>query len=307
MALEVHPRIRVTGSTAPSGTAMTFHDGRSCSTPSKGSVIPCSSSASPRWSSGAAARSFVLCPAPLLRLVARCEGVDLAFDGSSLRAGLSCARALAEPCRDLRHDAGDGPEPACLISPPIVCSSTTGELSWPGPSESISEALRTPGESGPGRSAKPFLIGIAWQGNPAQRRDHWRSFPLAQFAALADAARRPADQLAGRRMAWTSSTPADRRFPSSRSPAARRRDFMETAAIMTHLDLVITPDTAVAHLAGSLGVRSLDRRMLRGRLALSPRPRRHAVVSHHEAFPPDHARRLGQRLPADDRRTTARA
>ena len=30
---------------------------------------------------------------------------------------------------------------------------------------------------------------------------------------------------------------------------------METAAIMTHLDLVITPDTAVAHLAGGLGRR----------------------------------------------------
>jgi hypothetical protein len=35
----------------------------------------------------------------------------------------------------------------------------------------------------------------------------------------------------------------------------RKRDFAETAAIMTHLDLVITPDTAVAHLAGGLGVR----------------------------------------------------
>jgi hypothetical protein len=29
---------------------------------------------------------------------------------------------------------------------------------------------------------------------------------------------------------------------------------MDTAAIMQHLDLVISPDTAIAHLAGSLGV-----------------------------------------------------
>jgi hypothetical protein len=38
-------------------------------------------------------------------------------------------------------------------------------------------------------------------------------------------------------------------------PGRRRRDFMETAAIMMHLDLVITPDTAVAHLAGGLARR----------------------------------------------------
>ena len=29
---------------------------------------------------------------------------------------------------------------------------------------------------------------------------------------------------------------------------------MDTAAIMTHLDLVISPDTAIVHLAGALGV-----------------------------------------------------
>jgi hypothetical protein len=44
-------------------------------------------------------------------------------------------------------------------------------------------------------------------------------------------------------------------FPIVDLPNRRGRDFMETAAIMTHLDLIITPDTAVAHLAGGLGVR----------------------------------------------------
>ena len=44
------------------------------------------------------------------------------------------------------------------------------------------------------------------------------------------------------------------RLPIIELSGRRGRDFAETAAIMTHLDLVITPDTAVAHLAGGLGV-----------------------------------------------------
>ncbi len=32
---------------------------------------------------------------------------------------------------------------------------------------------------------RPFLIGIAWQGNPENSMDRWRSFPLANLAPLA--------------------------------------------------------------------------------------------------------------------------
>ncbi len=111
------------------------------------------------------------------------------------------------------------------------------------PNGSIGESVRE----------KPFLIGVAWQGNPARRLDHWRSFPLAQLAGLA---RLPGvclvsvqvqhglDQLAG-------CAPS---FPVIDVLGTRDRDFVETAALLTQLDLVITPDTAVAHLAGGLGV-----------------------------------------------------
>ena len=44
------------------------------------------------------------------------------------------------------------------------------------------------------------------------------------------------------------------RFPIVELPSRRPRDFLDTAAIMTQLDLVIAPDSAVAHLAGGLGV-----------------------------------------------------
>ena len=41
-----------------------------------------------------------------------------------------------------------------------------------------------------------------------------------------------------------------------RRPDEDRRDFLDTAAVMSQLDLVVTPETAVAHLAGSLGVKT---------------------------------------------------
>jgi hypothetical protein len=37
-------------------------------------------------------------------------------------------------------------------------------------------------------------------------------------------------------------------------PSARLSDYAETAALIANLDLVVTVDTSVAHLAGALGV-----------------------------------------------------
>ena len=66
--------------------------------------------------------------------------------------------------------------------------------------------------------------------------------------------------------------------------------FVDTAAVMQQLDLVITSDTAIAHLAGTLGVKVWWRcRPLR--LALAARG--FAVVSDHAAVPPAAGGRLG--------------
>ena len=103
---------------------------------------------------------------------------------------------------------------------------------------------------------KPLLIGIAWQGNPKYLGDRQRSIPLACFAPLAQVRGvrlinlqkgHGTDQLFG---------VADKFFvsePVGDVDLAHGR-FMDTAAIMKNLDLVITSDSAVAHLAGGLGV-----------------------------------------------------
>lgn len=105
-------------------------------------------------------------------------------------------------------------------------------------------------------AAKPGLrVGLAWQGNPDPRVDHGRSIRLAALAPLA-------------------AVPGVRLIALQKGPGREQvaevghlvpvetlepelddgpDSFVDTAAVMMNLDLVVTTDTAVAHLAGALG------------------------------------------------------
>jgi len=97
-----------------------------------------------------------------------------------------------------------------------------------------------------------FKIGIAWQGNPRYRRDRERSFRLAQLEPVA--------RLADVRLFSLQNGFGTEQIGEVESQFAvtdlggRLTDFMDVAAVMRNLDLVITPDTSLAHLAGALGV-----------------------------------------------------
>ena len=101
-----------------------------------------------------------------------------------------------------------------------------------------------------------FKVGIVWQGNPKFRLDRFRSIPLAQFAPLA---RVPGVHLLSlQKGAGCEQLPAlQERFPVTDLGSQLDETtgaFQDTAAVMKNLDLVITLDTAIAHLAGALGV-----------------------------------------------------
>lgn len=91
-------------------------------------------------------------------------------------------------------------------------------------------------------------VGLSWQGNAAMKADRARSIPLAAF--------KPLFALPG--LSWVSlqTGPARQNIETMQAPlldlGAEISDLADTAAIMTHLDLVIGIDSAVAHLAGSL-------------------------------------------------------
>jgi hypothetical protein len=110
-------------------------------------------------------------------------------------------------------------------------------------------------------------IGIAWQGTPKFRGDRQRSIPLEQFARLAQV---PGVQLISlqkgpgtEQLSVVGCQLSDNRPLTTDNSrvldlGARLDEasgaFMDTAAVMINLDLVISSDTAVPHLAGALGV-----------------------------------------------------
>lgn len=100
---------------------------------------------------------------------------------------------------------------------------------------------------------KGFKIGIAWQGGP--RQDRGRSIPLAAFAPLAGI---PDVRLISLQKGF--GTEQISRVAFSDRVEMLGTDFeagpaalLDSAAVMTHLDLVVSVDSPIVHLAGALG------------------------------------------------------
>jgi hypothetical protein len=102
-------------------------------------------------------------------------------------------------------------------------------------------------------------IGLVWQGTPGYYNDRQRSFPIETYLPLLRAFGGRASFVSlqkGFGAEQLGRLPDDVPVHQFGSLLDGGEDgFVDTAAVMAHLDLVITVDTAVAHLAGALGVR----------------------------------------------------
>jgi hypothetical protein len=101
-----------------------------------------------------------------------------------------------------------------------------------------------------GETDARLKVGLVWAGSPVHTSDRFRSTTLASFAPLADAAD----------VAWFSLQKGSGVEQLTDPPAGMTitdlgpelNDYADTAALISALDLVISVDTSVAHVAGAL-------------------------------------------------------
>jgi tetratricopeptide (TPR) repeat protein len=102
------------------------------------------------------------------------------------------------------------------------------------------------------RVGKQLRVGLVWAGNGKHRADHQRSTSLLALLPLAEV-REAAFFSLQFGPAAAQIHPLRQRFPLI-DACSQHRDFAQTAALAATLDLIISVDTAVAHLAGAMGL-----------------------------------------------------
>ncbi len=166
----------------------------------------------------------------------------------AMRAGLVETTVLGEKQPDFDLECP-------LMSLPAVFHTTVDTVPWPGaylgadPCLAVDRRLRTPHVRP--TPACPLRVGLCWAGNPRYKADSRRSFELKTLLPLL--------RLSG--ITWISlqKGPAAEQLATLPGDlfvwdgASRDRNLAETAALVATLDLVITSDTCIAHLAGAMG------------------------------------------------------
>jgi tetratricopeptide (TPR) repeat protein len=145
-----------------------------------------------------------------------------------------------------------------LLSLPAVFGTTLETVPWPGVylgaerEQAREKRLRTPYvRPNLAQGQRALRVGIAWAGNPRYKADNLRSMTLETLLPLIrlpgitwislqkGPAAEQLDRLPGNLFVWDGSR--------------RDRDLAETAEMVATLDLVVTTDTCIAHLAGAMG------------------------------------------------------
>jgi len=170
-------------------------------------------------------RVMFFCHPSLRRLAEICPGVAEAFSyGDSL------------PAFDVHA-------PVCSL--PHLLGKTNPENTWPGAYLNAPAAASLDAPKG-------FLkAGLVWAGNPNFAYDHLRSFEAEVYLPLLDV---PGTAFFSLQAGDVSAEQAGAAFRDRVTDLAPGfKDFADTAAAIAALDLVVTSDTSVAHLAGAMG------------------------------------------------------
>ena len=127
-----------------------------------------------------------------------------------------------------------------IITEPYICTTDDLFVKW----QTILSAEQQP------------IIGINWQGNPLAEQSALRGRSLA-LETLAPIATQTNAKLLSLQKGFGSeqleTCSFKKHFVNCQDQVNEIWDFLETAAIIANCDLIVTSDTAVAHLAGGMG------------------------------------------------------
>jgi hypothetical protein len=142
------------------------------------------------------------------------------------------------------------PRPACdthlpLLSLPRVFGTRLGTIPANVPYLHADPARAEHWKSRLAEHAGFLKVGLCWSGRATHSRDIFRSIPPEQLAPLAS--------VKGVRFFSLQKGVATAPPIPLIDHTSDLRDFSDTAALINNLDLVITVDTAVAHVAGAMG------------------------------------------------------
>lgn len=135
-----------------------------------------------------------------------------------------------------------------LLSLPGACKTTLKTIPAPA-TLSVPEGKISRWTDILGPVSRPCRIGLAWSGSQTLENDRNRSIALDQFESVFQL---PAEFISLQVDIRASDSDCFTQAPI-RDFSAHLHDFSDTAALVSQLDLVVSVDTAVAHLAATLG------------------------------------------------------
>jgi Tfp pilus assembly protein PilF len=133
-----------------------------------------------------------------------------------------------------------------LMSLPYICNTRLGTIPASVPYIQAEESWHTPWRERLKQLPRPH-IGVVWMGNVLYANDHNRSIDIEQVRPIFDIAR---PHLISLQKGSTTATASNANIFDA-DPWLK--DFTDTAGLIAELDLVVTVDTGIAHLAGAMG------------------------------------------------------
>jgi thioredoxin-like negative regulator of GroEL len=177
------------------------------------------------------AKVILIAEKPLLRLFSKLPGADVVSTGIPAQTKIDFYISMMDLPR-LAVSTDDDIRPPTEVTVPDTSKDRAAKI------------------VAPYRNA--FKIGVVWSGSATYRGNAFRSFTHREFWPLLDIENTQLFSLY--KGPYLDAFQQDGSSALIVDAASTDRDFADCAATMLEMDLIITSDTATAHIAGSLGV-----------------------------------------------------